>query len=69
MNERGQPASSAAYYNRIAWELIGSAVTMFDLPDESVTGDVIALLAVSMLLRDVRDADRSAEMDGGGGEA
>lgn len=48
------------HYNRIAWELIGSAVTMFDLPDETVTGDVIALLAASMLLRDVHEAGRQA---------
>ena len=47
-----------AYYNRIAWELIGTAVTMFDLPDETVTGDVIALLATSMLLRDVHTDNR-----------
>jgi len=45
------------YYTRLAWELIGTAVTMFDLPDEGVTGDVIALSATVMFLRDVREAD------------
>jgi len=46
-----------AYYNRLSWEIIGTVVAMFDLPDETVTGDVIALLAASMLFRDIREAE------------
>jgi len=63
--EREQAAAGirerVGYYNRIAWELIGTAVTMFDLSDETVTGDVIALLAASMQLRDFHEAGRQID--------